>query len=343
MQLEDYYFEFPEELIGTKPQQRGLSSIMVCKKDSEEHQIIKAKEIVDLFHETDCLVVNNTKVIPARLFGQKSTGGKVEILLIEPKGELEGCCWEAWVKPGKSFKPGSSLHFGNTTAEVIKVQEDGSRVLKFDATHAQFEDLLMEQGKVPLPPYISREVTSEDKEFYQSIFAKYNGAVAAPTASLHFSEEMMEELKAKGVAVAEVTLHVGPGTFQNIETSHVEDHQMHGERFWIDQENADLINSRKAAGGKIITVGTTSTRVLESVADEDGKLKEDSGVTYKYIYPGYKWKIVDGLITNFHWPKSSLILLVSSFYGKEKTLNAYHHAIDNKMKLFSYGDGMFIF
>jgi S-adenosylmethionine:tRNA ribosyltransferase-isomerase len=221
-------------------------------------------------------------------------------------------------------------------------EEDGNRVLRFEKTPAEMEEVMNKEGHVPLPPYIDRPDDEDDKKAYQTIFAKYAGAVAAPTASLHFSEQMLEDLKAKGVYVAEVMLHVGPGTFQNISVEDFTQHKMHGEHYELTKENADIINKAKREGGRIVTVGTTSTRVIETVADANGFLKPQKGVTYAFFYPGYKYKIVDGLLTNFHWPKSSLILLVSAFYGRENTLDAYKMAVENKLKLFSYGDGMLI-
>ena len=225
---------------------------------------------------------------------------------------------------------------------VEEVREDGSRVLRFAVTPVELESVMNREGHVPLPPYINRPDDEEDKKAYQTIFAKYSGAVAAPTASLHFSEQMLEDLKAKGVYVAEVTLHVGPGTFQNISVEDFTQHKMHGEHYELTKENAEIINKAKREGGRIVTVGTTSTRVVETIADANGIVKAQSGVTHAFFYPGYRYKIVDGLLTNFHWPKSSLILLVSAFYGRENTLEAYKMAVENKMKLFSYGDGMLI-
>lgn len=225
---------------------------------------------------------------------------------------------------------------------VESVNEDGSRVLRFAVTPVELEAVMNAQGHVPLPPYIDRPDDEEDKKAYQTIFAKYSGAVAAPTASLHFSEEMLDALKAKGVHVAEVTLHVGPGTFQNISVEDFTQHKMHGEHYEMTQENADIINKTKANGGRVVTVGTTSTRVVETIAADDGTVKAQTGVTHAFFYPGYRYKVIDGLLTNFHWPKSSLILLVSAFYGRENTLAAYKMAVENKLKLFSYGDGMLI-
>lgn len=342
--LSDYTFEFPPELIASRTAGKGKTRILHCPKDGGERHIMKACEIVDLFKAGDCLVVNNTKVIPARLYGETLHGGQVETLLVQalipaPSGEAR---YEAQVRPGKAFKEGRELLIAGVKTTVESINEDGSRVLRFAVTPVELEAVMNAQGHVPLPPYIDRPDDEEDKKAYQTIFAKYSGAVAAPTASLHFSEEMLAALKAKGVHVAEVTLHVGPGTFQNISVEDFTQHKMHGEHYELTQENADIINKAKAAGGRVVTVGTTSTRVVETIAADDGTVRAQSGVTHAFFYPGYRYKIVDGLLTNFHWPKSSLILLVSAFYGRENTLAAYKMAVENKLKLFSYGDGMLI-
>ena len=250
--------------------------------------------------------------------------------------------YEAQVRPGKAFKIGRELEIAGVKTVVEDIKEDGARVLRFAVTPVELEAVMNREGHVPLPPYIDRPDDEDDKLAYQTIFAKYSGAVAAPTASLHFSEEMLEALKAKGVYVAEVTLHVGPGTFQNISVEDFTQHKMHGEHYELTKENAEIINKAKREGGRIVTVGTTSTRVVETIADANGIVRAQKGVTHAFFYPGYRYKIVDGLLTNFHWPKSSLILLVSAFYGRENTLAAYKMAVENKMKLFSYGDGMLI-
>lgn len=342
--LSDYTFEFPKELIASRTAGKGKTRILHCPKDGGERHIMKAPEIVDLFNPGDCLVVNNTKVIPARLYGHTMHGGEVETLLVQSLIPSEDGCarYEAQVRPGKSFKVGREFDIAGVKATVEEIHEDGSRVLRFSVTPVELEAVMNREGHVPLPPYINRPDDEDDKKAYQTIFAKYSGAVAAPTASLHFSEQMLEDLKAKGVHVAEVTLHVGPGTFQNISVEDFTQHKMHGEHYELTQENADIINKAKAAGGRIVTVGTTSTRVVETIADENGIVKAQKGITHAFFYPGYRYKIVDGLLTNFHWPKSSLILLVSAFYGRENTLAAYKMAVENKMKLFSYGDGMLI-
>ena len=343
--LSDYNFEFPKELIASRTEGKGKNHILYCPKNGGERRIMKAPEIVDLFRPGDCLVVNNTKVIPARLYGETQFGGQVEVLLVQAlnPSETGEARFEAKVHPGKAFQVGRELKLAGVRTFVEEVhEEDGNRVLRFEKTPAEMEEVMNKEGHVPLPPYIDRPDDEDDKKAYQTIFAKYAGAVAAPTASLHFSEQMLEDLKAKGVYVAEVTLHVGPGTFQNISVEDFTKHKMHGEHYELTKENADIINKAKREGGRIVTVGTTSTRVVETIADANGFLKPQKGVTYAFFYPGYKYKIVDGLLTNFHWPKSSLILLVSAFYGRENTLDAYKMAVENKLKLFSYGDGMLI-
>ncbi len=342
--LSDYNFEFPKELIASRTAGKGKTRILHCPKDGGERRILKAPEIVDLFRAGDCLVVNNTKVIPARLFGHTLHGGEVETLLVQAliPAEDGSARYEAQVRPGKAFKIGRELDIAGVKTVVEDIKEDGARVLRFAVTPVELEAVMNREGHVPLPPYIDRPDDESDKLAYQTIFAKYSGAVAAPTASLHFSEEMLDALKAKGVYVAEVTLHVGPGTFQNISVEDFTQHKMHGEHYELTKENAEIINKAKREGGRVVTVGTTSTRVVETIADANGIVKAQKGVTHAFFYPGYRYKIVDGLLTNFHWPKSSLILLVSAFYGRKNTLEAYKMAVENKMKLFSYGDGMLI-
>ncbi|MCL4101411.1 MULTISPECIES: tRNA preQ1(34) S-adenosylmethionine ribosyltransferase-isomerase QueA [unclassified Fibrobacter] len=342
--LSDYSFEFPPELIASRTAGKGKTRILHCPKDGGERHIMKAADIVDLFRAGDCLVVNNTKVIPARLYGKTMHDGEVETLLVQAMIPAEdgSARYEAQVRPGKAFKVGRELIIAGVKTTVESINEDGSRVLRFAVTPVELEAVMNAQGHVPLPPYINRPDDEEDKKAYQTIFAKYSGAVAAPTASLHFSEEMLQALKDKGVKVAEVTLHVGPGTFQNISVEDFTQHKMHGEHYELTEENARIINEAKAAGGRVVTVGTTSTRVVETIADDNGVVRAQSGVTHAFFYPGYRYKIVDGLLTNFHWPKSSLILLVSAFYGRENTLAAYKMAVENRLKLFSYGDGMLI-
>jgi S-adenosylmethionine:tRNA ribosyltransferase-isomerase len=343
-QLSDYDFAFPESLIAQRTSGKGQTRILHVPRQGGSFTLMHAKTITELFLPGDCLVVNNTKVIPARLFGHKATGGAVEILLLTPlptadSGETR---WEAFVRPGRSFRIGTILEVAGAKCTVEAILADGSRILRFAVQSEDFESFLEKNGRVPLPPYIERDDDENDKIDYQTVFAKHSGAVAAPTASLHFSEDMIADLRNKGVHIAEVTLHVGPGTFQNIQTDDFREHKMHGERYVLSQEAAATIGEAKRMGGRVICVGTTSTRVLESVAREDGSLEAQEGVTHAFIYPGYRFKVVDGLLTNFHWPRSSLILLVSAFLGRDRTLEAYQFAVNHQLKLFSYGDGMLI-
>ena len=343
--LSDYAFDFPKELIASRSPGKGKTQILHCPKDGKGPlEIVPAPRIVEFFRPGDCIVVNNTKVIPARLFGRTLHGGQVEILLVQTlfPDEAGNARWEAWVRPGKAFPVGRELEIAGIKTHVEQINPDGARVLRLEATPVELEKVMNEQGHVPLPPYIARPDDEEDKKAYQTIFAKYNGAVAAPTASLHFNSQMLEDLKAKGVKIAEVTLHVGPGTFQNIATENFREHKMHGEHYELTQENADIINGARQNGGRIVPIGTTSTRVIETIAQEDGTLSAQTGVTHAFFYPGYRYKIADGLLTNFHWPKSSLILLVAAFYGRENTLAAYKYAVEHRLHLFSYGDGMLI-
>jgi len=327
--LQDYDFAFPPSLIAQKTAGKGKTKILHCPKNGGSLRILESNQIIDLFGPGDCIVVNNTQVIPARLLGKTKHGGKAEILLLKQLGPTT---WQAWIKPGKAkdiFISGIKCTCEQTDSKT--------RIINFST--ADFSSFLAENGHVPLPPYIKRSDNAADKNDYQTVFAKHAGAVAAPTASLHFSEEMVSELKNKGVRFAEVTLHVGPGTFENIkETEDFRKHNMHSEEYEITQAAANTINE----SDRVICIGTTSARVLESVANEDGSVKEGKGTTDIFIYPGFKFKATDALLTNFHWPKSSLILLVSAFYGRENTLSAYKFAVENSMKLFSYGDGMLI-
>ena len=343
MNINDFDFDFPDSLIGQKAQKKGSSRIMVLDRKSDSREILPAQKVLDLFEAGDCLVVNNTKVIPARIKAKTIHGGELEILLVQPRPEMGPSVWEAWVRPGKKFKVEKSpLVCQGFSVKILEVQEDGTRVLDFGLTFEAMNEMIQASGQIPLPPYIKRDPTAEDEEGYQTVFAKFDGAVAAPTASLHFNESMVQELKDKGVRVAEVTLHVGPGTFKPVEVEDPTKHPMHGERFFLDEENAALINAASSEGKRVVGLGTTATRVLETQSDENGQIKAGEGVTHIFIYPGYKWKITTGLITNFHWPKSTLLMLVSSFYDREKMLEAYSDAIANEMLLFSYGDGMFI-
>ena len=312
---------------------------MVLNKKNKtiEHKVFK--DILDYLKPGDCLVRNNTKVIPARLYGIKEeTGAKVEFLLLN---RIEGDIWEVMVKPGKKLMPGVNVVFGDglLKAEVLEKMEGGNRKVKF-YYEGIFNEILDQIGLMPLPPYIKEKL--EKKEMYQTVYAKYDGSAAAPTAGLHFTEELLNKIKAKGVEIANVTLHVGIGTFRPVKEENIEDHDMHTEHYYIKKEDAEKINNAKENGGRIIAVGTTSCRVLESVADENGLVKEIEGDTNIFIYPGYKFKCIDSLITNFHLPESTLVMLVSALAGREFILNAYNEAVKEKYRFFSFGDAMLI-
>ncbi len=340
MDVKDFDYYLPEELIAQDPlEDRSSSRLMVLDKKTGELQHKIFKDILDYLKPGDCLVLNNTKVIPARLFGVKEgTLAKIEILLLKRK---ENDIWETLVKPGKKAKPGTKIIFGDglLVGEVIDVVEDGNRLIQF-SYDGIFEEILDQLGQMPLPPYITH--TLKDKNRYQTVYAKYDGSAAAPTAGLHFTKELLEEVKAKGVDIAEVTLHVGLGTFRPVKVENVLDHHMHSEFYMVSAEAAEKINATKDRGGRVISVGTTSTRTLESAADENGRLKECSGWTEIFIYPGYKFKVIDCLITNFHLPQSTLVMLVSALAGREHVLAAYEEAVKEKYRFFSFGDAMFI-
>ena len=341
MKTSDFYFDLPEELIAQVPiLDRSSSKLMVLDKETGEisHKIFK--DIIDYLNPGDCLVLNNTRVIPARLIGSKEgTGGKIEFLLLKRN---EDDTWETLVKPGKRAKIGTRFSFGEgkLIAEVVGMGDDGARIVKFEY-EGIFEEVLDELGNMPLPPYITERL--EERERYQTVYSKHNGSAAAPTAGLHFTDELLEKIKEKGVDLAFVTLHVGLGTFRPVKVDDVLEHDMHSEYYMVTQEAADKINRAKENGHRVITVGTTSTRTIESVADENGRMKEASGWTKIFIYPGYKFKVVDNLITNFHLPESTLIMLVSALAGKENVLNAYKCAVENKYRFFSFGDAMFLY
>ncbi|WP_099187761.1 tRNA preQ1(34) S-adenosylmethionine ribosyltransferase-isomerase QueA [Tepidibacter mesophilus] len=339
MKTSDFNFDLPEELIAQIPlQKRDESKLMLLNKETGkiEHKVFK--NIIDYLNEGDCLVLNNTRVLPARLIGEKlETKGKIEFLLLK---RIELDTWQVLVKPGKRAKVGTKFSFGDKLiATVIDIAEEGSRIVRFEYD-GLFEEILDELGSMPLPPYITEKL--EDKERYQTVYSKHDGSAAAPTAGLHFTEELLQKIKDRGVEIAFVTLHVGLGTFRPVKVDNVLDHKMHSEFYMIDKEQADKINKCKQNGGKVIPVGTTSCRTLESVANEYGLLKEKSGWTEIFIYPGYEFKIVDALITNFHLPESTLIMLVGALTGKENILNAYKVAVDEKYRFFSFGDAMFI-
>ena len=340
MKLQDFNFELPEELIAQDPlENRTNSKLLVLDKENGqiEHRIFK--DIIDYLKPGDCLVLNNTRVIPARLIGSRiDTGSKVEFLLLNRK---ENDMWEVMVKPGKKARVGHCISFGDglLEAEIIDVLEGGNRLVQFKY-EGIFEQILDELGQMPLPPYITHQL--EDKERYQTVYAKHEGSAAAPTAGLHFTKELMEKIEEKGITIAYVTLHVGLGTFRPVKVENVLEHEMHSEFYMIEQEEADKINKAKENGGRVIAVGTTSSRTLESVADENGRIKKSSGWTDIFIYPGYEFKIVDCLITNFHLPESTLIMLVSALAGKENINKAYQTAIEEKYRFYSFGDAMFI-
>ena len=339
MKVSDFNYDLPQELIAQHPyDKRDEARLMVIdpKTQKIEHKIFKS--VIEYLEPGDCLVINNTKVLPARLYGKKDTGAKVEFLLLK---KLQNDEWEVMVRPGNKLKPGSKVSFGNglLKAEILEVLEGGNRKVKFEY-EGIFNEILDQIGLMPLPPYIKEKLKENDK--YQTIYAKYEGSSAAPTAGLHFTEELLEEIKKKGIKIANVTLHVGIGTFRPVKVENIEEHDMHSEHYYIKKEEADIINQAKKDGHKIVAVGTTSCRVLESVADESGFVKETEGDTNIFIYPGYQFKCIDRLITNFHLPESTLIMLVSSLAGKDFVMKAYEEAVKEEYKFFSFGDAMLI-
>ena len=340
MKTSDFYYDLPEELIAQDPlEDRSASRLMVLDKNTGKIQHHIFKEIVHYLNPGDCLVINDTKVIPARLYGTKGgTDAKIEVLLLKRK---ENNIWETLVKPGKKAKIGTRISFGDglLMGEVVDIVEEGNRLIQF-SYDGIFEEILDKLGQMPLPPYITHQL--KDKNRYQTVYAKHDGSAAAPTAGLHFTPELLEEIKAKGVNIAHVTLHVGLGTFRPVKVEDVTQHHMHSEFYVVEEDQAALINETKKKGGKIISVGTTSLRTLESASSEDGILKAGSGWTDIFIYPGYRFKIVDRLITNFHLPESTLIMLVSALAGKEHIMEAYEEAVKDKYRFFSFGDAMFI-
>lgn len=340
MKTSDFYFDLPKELIAQDPlKDRSGSRLMVLDKETGEvsHHIFK--EIIDFLNPGDCLVINNTKVIPARLYGVKEdTGAHVEVLLLK---RMENDVWETLVKPGKKLRPGARISFGDglLKAEVLDIVDEGNRRIRF-TYDGIFEEILDQLGEMPLPPYITHKL--EDKSRYQTVYAKYDGSAAAPTAGLHFTKELLAAIEEKGIKIANITLHVGLGTFRPVKVDDVTQHHMHSEFYMVDEDAARIINETKDNGGRVIAVGTTSTRTLETVADENGHVRPCSGWTQIFIYPGYTFKCIDALITNFHLPESTLLMLVSALASKEKILNAYHIAVKEKYRFFSFGDAMFI-
>ncbi len=340
LRTSDYYFDLPEELIAQDPlEDRSASRLLVLDKDTgkTEHHVFK--EIINYLNPGDCLVLNNTKVIPARLLGtKKDTGAAVEILLLKRR---ENDIWETLVKPGKKLRPGAEVTFGDgrLTATILEIVEEGNRLVQFHYDGI-FEEVLDALGEMPLPPYITHKL--QDRNRYQTVYAKFEGSAAAPTAGLHFTQELLQEIEAKGVDIAYVTLHVGLGTFRPVKVDNVLEHHMHTEWYQVTQEAADKINKAHDTGHRVICVGTTSCRTIESAADENGRMSEKSDNTSIFIYPGYKFKVLDCLITNFHLPESTLVMLVSALAGREHVLNAYAEAIKEKYRFFSFGDAMFI-
>ena len=340
MKTEDFYYNLPEELIAQHPlKNRSDSRLMLLNKDNGEIEHKHFYDIINYLNPGDVLVLNNTKVMPARLFGHREgKNEKIEVLLLKQK---EDDIWECLTKPGKKTKIGSKIIFSDKLkAEVIDISEDGSRYIKF-FYDGIFNEILDELGEMPLPPYMKEKL--EDKSRYQTIYSKVEGSAAAPTAGLHFTEKLLEEIKNKGIDIVYLTLHIGLGTFRPVKADRIEDHQMHSEYYILSEDAAKRINKARENGNRVIAVGTTSVRTLESIAADDGKLSEKSGWTDIFIYPGYKFKAVDALITNFHLPESTLVMLVSAFASKEKILNAYNEAIKEKYRFFSFGDAMFIY
>ncbi|MBD7915009.1 tRNA preQ1(34) S-adenosylmethionine ribosyltransferase-isomerase QueA [Clostridium sp. Sa3CUN1] len=340
MKVSDFDFYLPEELIAQHPlEKRDASKLMVLDKMTGSIEHKSFHDVIEYLNEGDTLVLNNTRVMPARLIGEKEeTGGKIEFLLLK---RVEGDKWECLAKPGKKAKIGQSFTFGEgkLKCKVVDIVEEGNRIIEF-SYDGIFEQVLDELGEMPLPPYITEKL--DDKERYQTVYSKEKGSAAAPTAGLHFTEELLNEIKKKGVNIAYLTLHVGLGTFRPVKVDDINEHIMHSEYYHLDKENADLINETKKRGNKIIAVGTTSTRTLETIGDENGFVREQSGWTDIFIYPGYKYKVIDELITNFHLPESTLIMLVSALAGKENVMNAYNTAVKEEYRFFSFGDSMII-
>ncbi|MDY3016721.1 tRNA preQ1(34) S-adenosylmethionine ribosyltransferase-isomerase QueA [Blautia sp.] len=340
MKTSDFYYDLPKELIAQDPLEDRSSSRLLhlsMKDGSVEHRHFT--DILDYLKDGDCLVINDTRVLPARLYGHKEgTGALIEILLLKRKKDD---IWECLVKPGKKARPGAKITFGNgiLTGEIIDIVEEGNRLIQFHY-EGIFEEILDQLGEMPLPPYITHKL--QDKNRYQTVYAKHDGSAAAPTAGLHFTEELLKKVQEKGVNIAHVTLHVGLGTFRPVKVDDVEQHHMHSEFYMVEEDQAELINRTKKQGGRVIAVGTTSCRTLESASDEDGVIHAGSGWTEIFIYPGYRFKMIDGLITNFHLPESTLMMLVSALAGKEWIMAAYEEAVQEKYRFFSFGDAMFI-
>lgn len=340
MKTEDFYYDLPEELIAQYPiEDREESRLLLLDKETGNIEDRIFKDIIDYLHPGDCLVLNDTKVIPARLFGNREgKNERIEFLLLR---RIENDIWETLVRPGKKVKPGNRIVFGNGTlvAEVLSIEEDGTRKVEFKYKGI-FEEILDKLGEMPLPPYIKEKL--EDKERYQTVYSKHEGSAAAPTAGLHFTKELLNKIEEKGVNISYLTLHVGLGTFRPVKVENIEEHHMHSEYYEVSEEAAEMINRTKKDGGRVIAVGTTSTRTLETIGSLEGKILPKKGWTDIFIYPGYDFKIIDGLITNFHLPESTLLMLVSALAGRDNILMAYKHAIENRYRFFSFGDAMFI-
>ncbi len=336
----DFYFDLPRELIAQDPlEDRASSRLLVLDKNTGETSHHVFREITEYLHPGDCLVLNNTRVIPARLLGEREgTGAHVEVLLLKRR---EGDVWETLVKPGKKCRPGTRLSFGGglLEAEVLETVEEGNRLIRF-AYQGIFEEVLDRLGEMPLPPYITHKL--QDRDRYQTVYAKYDGSAAAPTAGLHFTRELLEEIAKRGVYIAYVTLHVGLGTFRPVKEENIREHHMHSEYYQVTEEAAERINRTKEAGGRVVCVGTTSCRTIESAADENGRVVPQSGNTQIFIYPGYRFKVLDALVTNFHLPESTLLMLVSALAGRENVLAAYQEAVRERYRFFSFGDAMLI-
>lgn len=340
MKVHDFYFDLPEELIAQEPiEQRDMSRLLVLHREdgSIEHKVFK--DMIDYLEEGDCLVLNNSRVIPARLYGvREETGAKMEFVLLK---RIDKNRWETLVKPGKKAKPGTRFVFGNGELKctVIETTDSGGRIIEFEY-EGIFEEILDKLGQMPLPPYIKKQL--KDRERYQTVYSKIEGSAAAPTAGLHFTKDLLQRIKDKGVDIAYVTLHVGLGTFRPVKVENIEEHHMHSEFYVIEKESADMINRAKERGKRVIAVGTTSCRTLETASNENGRITPSSGWTDIFIYPGYKFKMVDCLITNFHLPESTLIMLVSTLAGQENVMNAYKVAVEERYRFFSFGDAMLI-
>lgn len=338
--LKDYYYDLPERLIAQTPlNDRSSSRLMVLNRKDKSIEHKHFSDVLDYLNEGDCLVLNDTKVIPARLYGEKeNTGGQIEIVLLKRMTDTK---WEVMTRPGKKMKPGARAVFGNGELKctVESVTEGGLRIVDFEFDGI-FEEVLDKLGQMPLPPYITEKL--EDKDRYQTVYAKNSGSAAAPTAGLHFTNDLLEKIKAKGVKIAYLTLHVGLGTFRPVKVENIKTHKMHSEFYEISEETAKIVNETKKSGGRIISVGTTSTRTLEAAADKDGNITASNGWTDIFIYPGYKFKTVDSLITNFHLPESTLLMLVSALYDREEVLKAYECAVEQEYRFFSFGDAMMV-